>query len=273
MLEAPYPTLDELMIQIGEVGQRLSDLDASEGAAGNISVYIGWPIESRDQFPLVDEVEMALPIPELAGKSFLVTGSGTRLRDIMQAPTANLGLLFVNDGGKTGLLYTAHQRLFTNITSEFNSHVGAHYDQILRSGTNFHALIHAQPPYTTYLSHIARYRDVLYLSRHVLRWQPEMIMQFPEGIGIIPFVMPGSSQLMADSVSALRQHRIVVWSKHGVMARSDVSVKCACDRIEYLEAGSRYEVMDIGAGGIGEGLTDEEIREICGRFSFQQNIF
>ena len=98
MLEAPYPNLDELMSQLGEVGQRLSDLDASEGAAGNISIYIGWPIESRNQFPLVDDVEMALPIPELAGKSFLVTGSGTRLRDIMQAPTANLGLLVVNEG-------------------------------------------------------------------------------------------------------------------------------------------------------------------------------
>ncbi|MEP6895197.1 MAG: class II aldolase/adducin family protein [Chloroflexota bacterium] len=261
------------MTQIGEVGQRLSDMNASEGAAGNISVYIGWEMEARHHFPLADEVEMALPVPELAGKSFLVTGSGTRLRDILQTSTANLGLLVVNDGGKTGLLYTSQQRTFTNITSEFNSHLGVHHDQVLRSGTNFHVLIHAQPPYITYLSHVPQYRDMQYLSRHVMRWQPEMIMQFPEGIGVIPFVMPGSSQLMADTVSALHQHRIVVWSKHGVMARSGLSIKSTCDLIEYLEAGSRYEVMDIYAGGIGEGLTDDELREICNAYNIQQNIF
>ena len=74
MLEAPYPTLDELMTQIGEVGQRLSDLDASEGAAGNISIYIGWPIESRDHFPLMDEVEMVMPVPKLVPARHKDTG-------------------------------------------------------------------------------------------------------------------------------------------------------------------------------------------------------
>lgn len=273
MIEAPYPELDDLLTQIGEAGQRLSHIDASEGAAGNISVYIGWQVEPRNRFPLVEKIELPQSVPELAGGSFLVTGSGRRLREIIQEPTANLGILVVNDGGKTGLLYTAHQRLFTNLTSEFNSHLAVHYEQILKSRTNFHTLIHAQPPYITYLSHIPRYRDALYLSRRVLRWQPEMILQLPEGIGIVPFTVPGSTQLMADTVSTLNEHRIVVWSKHGVMARSDVSVKRACDRIEYTEAGSRYEVMDIGAGGIGEGLTVEEIREICRVFGVQQNIF
>jgi rhamnulose-1-phosphate aldolase len=273
MIESPYPKLDDLLIQIGEVGQRLSQIDASEGAAGNISVYIGWPIEPRDHFPIVEEVELPQAVPELAGKFFLVTGSGRRLREIIQKPTANLGLLVVKEGGKTGLLYSSHHRLFTNLTGEFNSHLAVHHEQVLKSGTNFHALIHAQPPYITYLSQIPRYRDTLYLSKRLLRWQPEMIMQLPEGIGIIPFMIPGSSQLMADTVNELNQRRIVVWSKHGVVARSDISVKQACDRIEYAEAGSRYEVMDMGAGGTGEGLTAEEIREICKAFNIKQNIF
>ena len=34
MLDAPYPELDDLLEMIGEAGQRLSDIDASEGAAG-----------------------------------------------------------------------------------------------------------------------------------------------------------------------------------------------------------------------------------------------
>jgi hypothetical protein len=47
MIDAPYPDLDELLTLIGEAGHRLSEIDASEGAAGNISVYLGWEIASR----------------------------------------------------------------------------------------------------------------------------------------------------------------------------------------------------------------------------------
>ena len=39
-LPEPYPDLDELLVSIGEAGQRLSSIEASEGAAGNISVMI-----------------------------------------------------------------------------------------------------------------------------------------------------------------------------------------------------------------------------------------
>ncbi|HEX9106037.1 MAG TPA: hypothetical protein VF832_02385 [Longimicrobiales bacterium] len=51
-LNAPYPHLDELLVTIGHAGLRLSHIDASEGAAGNISICIGWRIEVRRRFPL-----------------------------------------------------------------------------------------------------------------------------------------------------------------------------------------------------------------------------
>lgn len=35
-LPEPYPDLDEILETIGEAGQRVSDIEASEGAAGNI---------------------------------------------------------------------------------------------------------------------------------------------------------------------------------------------------------------------------------------------
>jgi hypothetical protein len=35
-LKSPYPPLDELLAAIGETGRRLSEIAASEGAAGNI---------------------------------------------------------------------------------------------------------------------------------------------------------------------------------------------------------------------------------------------
>jgi len=273
MLHAPYPELDDLLEMMGEAGKRLWEIEASEGAAGNISVCLRWPIEVRTRFPLMDEIELTQPVPELAGATFLVSGSGRRLREIIAEPVASIGALLVNEGGQTAKLFTSHQRRFERVTSVFNSHLAVHYDQVLSSGTNFHAVIHAQPPHLTYLSHIPRYQDEAYLNTHLLRWQPETIINLPEGIGFIPFRIPGSPELMSGNVESLRKHRIVIWAKHGVMARSDVSVKRAADRVEYAETAAKYEYLNLSAGELGEGLSVEEIRAICKTFHVEQSIF
>lgn len=272
-IEAPYPELDELLTLVGEAGQRLSEIEASEGAAGNISVYIGWQIDPRRRFPLVERIVLPMTIPEVAGKAFLVTGSGRRLREIIQDPAANLGFVVVSEGGETAQLYSSPRRLFARLTSEFNSHMAVHRDQVQLTGTNFHAVIHAQPPYLTYLSHIPAYQDESYLNRHILRWQPEMIVNLPEGVGHVPFKIPGSPELMQATIEKMRTHRVVVWGKHGLMARSDMSVKRASDRIEYAETGARYEYMNLANAERGEGLSAEEIRSICQAFNVQQSIF
>ncbi len=272
-LQAPFPELDEFIVWIGEAGQRLSDIGASEGAAGNISVFIGWEVEVRRRFPIVEAVNLPVPAPALAGKTILVTGSGRRLRDIIYEPSRNLGALVIAEDGQTALLHTAPDKYFDRLTSELNSHLAVHCDQAAWTGTNFQALIHAQPPHLTYLSHIRRYQDPITLNRHLLRWQPELIINLPEGIGVVPFLLPGSPELMQANVEALRKHRVVLWSKHGVMARSDLSVKRAADRIEYAETAAHYETMNLANGEIGEGLSPEEIRQICRAFNIQQEIF
>jgi rhamnulose-1-phosphate aldolase len=272
-VEAPYPELNELMTLIGEAGLRLSQIDASEGAAGNISVYIGWQVDPRRNFPLVETIDLPVCVPELAGGTFLVTGSGRRLREIIQDPPANLGVVVVEVGGKTGQLYTSPRRLFARLTSEFNSHLAVHYDQILRTPTNFHTVIHAQPPNLTYLSHIPRYQEEKFLNRHLLRWQPELIVNLPEGVGYVPFAVPGSETLMESTVNELRTHRVVLWAKHGAMSRSDTSVKRASDRIEYAETAAGYEYRNLLNGEQGLGLSVEEIRAICRAFNVHQEIF
>ncbi len=273
MLEAPYPELDDLLRGIGEAGRRVADIEASEGSAGNISLCLRWPVEPRTRFPVVEELELPQAVPALAGACLLVTGSGRRLREIIDDPRGNLACIVVDEGGRTGRLHTSHHRRFERVTSEFNSHLAVHADQIAATGTNFHAVIHAQPIHLTYLSHVARYQDAGYLNTHLLRWQPETIVNLPEGIGFVPFLIPGSSELMAATIGSLRRHRIVLWAKHGVMARSDVSIKRAADRVEYAETAAKYEYLNLCAGEGGEGLSAEEIRSICRTFDVQQTLF
>ena len=273
MLEPPFPELDDLLTMMGEAGRHLADIEASEGAAGNISICLRWPVELRTRFPVIDEVELPLSVPQLAGATFLVSGSGRRLREILDLPTASIACLVVNEDGKTAQRYTAHHRRFERVTSEFNSHLAVHNDQICTSDTNFHAVIHAQPVHLTYLSHIPLYQDEDFLNKHLLRWQPETIVNLPEGIGFIPFLPPGSEELMVNTAESLREHRIVIWAKHGVMARSDVSVKRAADRVEYAETAATYEYLNLSTGEIGEGLSAEEIRAICKTFNVDQKIY
>ena len=65
----------------------------------------------------------------------------------------------------------------------------------------------------------------------------------------------------------------MVWAKHGMMARSDLSVKRAADRIEYAETAAKYECMNLSYGSLAEGLTNEEIRAICAEWGVVQTIF
>lgn len=271
-LSEPFPDLGEILVSIGEGGRRVADIGAGEGAAGNISVYVGWPLDPRRQFPIAEPIELPDPAPHLAGGLVIVTGSGRRLRDIAADPAVNLGVVRVAPDGSSGTLHTSPRRLFERLTSEWNSHLAVHDDTAARTATNFHAVVHAQPPYLVYLSHLPAYRNEAHLSRRLLRWEPETIINLPAGIGILPFMLPGSAELQAANVASLRSHRIVVWSKHGVMARSDISVTRAVDRVEYAETAARYEYLDLANGERAEGLTLDELRAVVAAFEVRTTL-
>jgi rhamnulose-1-phosphate aldolase len=271
-LNNSYPDLDELLASIGEAGARMSDLAATAGAAGNLSLCVGWPLDVRRRFPLAEPYALPQPAPELAGRLVLVTGSGRRLRDLSANPEANLAVVVVGADGASAQVYTSPRRLFERVTSEFNSHLAVHADQVGRMGAVFQALIHAQPPHLVYLSHLSAYREQRVLNKRLFRWEAETIVHLPEGVGVVPFLLPGSPALMEATVALLRAHRLVLWSKHGVIARSDFSVTRAADLIEYVEAAARYEYMDLVGGGKGDGLTQDELRTVVDAFHVQTTL-
>lgn len=262
----PFPELDEFLMSIGEAGQRMAAIDASEGAAGNVSIYIGWTLDVRRRFSISEPLTLPVVVPALAGGLVIVTGSGRRLRDIRSDPTANLGIVTIGADGRSGELHTSPRRLFEQLTSEWNSHLAVHDDLVSRTGTNFHAIVHAQPRHLTYLSHVPEYGDEAFFNQRLLRWEPETLINLPSGIGVLPFQVRGSAALMGATVASMRTHRVVLWSKHGVMARSDRSVTRAADRIEYAETAAVYEYMDLVAGGRAQRLTHEEMQAVVRAF-------
>ena len=265
--------LDSILHQIGQVGKRLSDIGSAEGAAGNVSVCVRKPLEINVLFPKMEMIQLPQPAPQLAGALIIASGSGCRLRDIAVQPIANLACILVDAGGRTGRMFTSPRRQFERVTSEFNSHLAVHEDQMSSGNIQLHTILHGQPLQLTYLSHIPRYQDWRYLNHHLLRWQPETIANFPEGLGVLPFILPGSQEQMTETVRILRSHRMLVWSQHGVMARSDDSILHALDLIEYAETAAHYEYLNLQADEKSEGLTPQQIRSICEFWNIKQSVF
>ena len=269
-------TLDKILARIGAAGLRLDHMNAVEAGAGNISVSV---TADADELGLAEHLPQAhpgtklpLPAPALAGRTVFVTGSGCRLRDIAGAPEANVSAFVIDDGGATGTWYTHPKREYLRPTSEFNSHLAVHNDQVERRAVGFQSVIHAQPPYLVQLSHIKAIRSTKEFNRRILRWEPETIVQIPAGIEVLDFMVPGSQTLMENNVRALRDHVIVLWSKHGIMVRSDDSPLAAVDKVEYAETGAMYEVRDMMAGGLGQGVTDDELRAVVEAFEVPTDL-
>lgn len=265
--------LGQLLCELGQVGKRLSDIGAAEAAAGNLSICFREPLDVMTCFPNMQMIELPVPAPDLAGATLIMTGSGRRLRQIIEAPTANLVCIIVETGGRTGKMFTAPDCQFKRVTSEFNSHLAVHHDQMRSRDIKLHTVLHAQPLYLTYLSHLTEYQDEQYLNQHLLRWQPETILNFPQGIGVLPFLLIGSAQLTIETMLKLRDHHMVVWSQHGVMARADNSIFHALDLIEYIETAAHYEYLNLTAGGRSEGLSPEHLRAVAESWKIRQNIF
>jgi rhamnulose-1-phosphate aldolase len=264
--ERHKPDLHPIIDSFGEAGQRLCEMGASEGAGGNLSVCLLGSVIAHPDFSEVETIDLPLLVPAIAGAFIVVTGSGTRAREIGRNPGACLAILEVQPGGAQALMSYSPRRAFERITSEFNSHLAVHYDHVVRSKTGYHAVVHAQPRKLTYLSHISEYQHEEYFNRRLLRWQPETILNMPGGVSVLPFEVPSSGELMLANVGALRERRVAVWSKHGIMTRSGESIAAAVDLIDYLEAAADYECLDLMLGQRAQGLGDADLARVCQKY-------
>ena len=267
--------LANILNDMGAAGLRLDHLHAVEAGAGNLSIATNDHLEDLSEyFPdSTPGTELPLAVPELAGFTVFVSGSGCRLRDIHTNPSGTVSAFVIDADGATATWHHHPNRSFTNPTSEFNSHLAVHADQVARRGVSFHALIHAQPPYLVQLSHNDALRNNDAFNGALFRWEPETIVQLPDGVEVLDFMVPGSFELMHNNVRGMREHRITIWSKHGIMVRSDTSLLAAVDLVEYAETGAMYELRNAMAGSSAHGLTTNELKSVIAAFGVKTRFY
>jgi rhamnulose-1-phosphate aldolase len=262
--------LNQIIAEMGETGLEMTRMNAAEAAAGNLSVFVRDLSGLDARFNLKKQVKLSIKAPALAGGWLVVSGTGRRLRDIGAAPEKNLCVLNIMPDGEQAIMHTG---IDLRPTSEYDSHLLIHQDHVASRSLEYHAVVHVQPVYLTYLTHLMQYSETSHLNRRLMRWEPETILLLPEGVGVIPFRLLGTMEQAQSTLEAMRTYRLVVWQRHGTVSRSDQSLIKAADLVEYAETAAHFEYLNLALGHTEGGMSDEEIKSICALYGIKQNYF
>jgi len=226
----------------------------AERNAGNVSVRL--TASEVEEFQLiysdaVGEKEswnlLPRPIPELAGETFLVTGTGRYLRNVPVAPAENCGLLRLDDAGERYKLVWGFEN-GVKPTSELSAHLSAHAVRKQVSGNRDRVVLHTHPTNLIALC-FTREFDSCSLTRLLWEMHAECIFVFPEGIGYLPWMMAGSEPIADATAGLFADRSMVLWEYHGVFA-SGADLDDAFGLIDTAEKAAGIYLAACQAGGI-----------------------
>ena len=233
---------------------------------GNISVDITGEINIHtnelNQFPY-KPLEHAYP--DLAQMFLLVTGAGTRMRDVANQPFDNMCIIrFSNDGTGYHIINgdVFNSRLIP--TSELPTHLAIH--QLLKKqGGIQKAVLHTHPDELIALTLIPGFCDESRLNKMLFSVQPETVIANPDGVGLVQYILPGTEQLAEKTVASFQHHHIIIWGKHGSIAVGK-DVLEAFDLIDVVNKSAQLIFLCREAGYTPQGLTEQQVEELKKKF-------
>lgn len=200
MKKVPLKAEEEIM----KVGQLLENRGWSDANAGNCSIRC-------DQ------------------NHFLVSATGSRMRDIKSDPKNTLSLIKLYD--KYGFICVWKK---TSPTSEIGSHL-AIYNAREIAGKSVNAVLHCHPIPLIALEQMLNEEKINYVLSCCY---PRIKKFLPEGIGIIPYMEPGSKELIKATAKKFEKYKMVIWAQHGVIAAGE-TLEEAFDLIDVVNKGTQ----------------------------------
>jgi rhamnulose-1-phosphate aldolase len=247
MIDSLAETLD-----FRRVAEVLSARGWAEASAGNMSLRLAdAPVPAGK--PALDPRRIQktdVDMTDLIGDRFLVTASGSRMREIAADPGKGLCLIQVLDRQRFWLLDGPGQ-----LSSEWPTHAGVH-SLFKESRSGERAVVHCHPLNLIALSHI--FSSEKEMNDRIFRMQHETRLFVPEMLGLIPYAVTGSKDLAKASKEKLKKYRLALWDKHGVIA-SGKSLDQALDRIEIVDKAAAVYLLLKSAGLEPDGLSDEQL--------------
>jgi rhamnulose-1-phosphate aldolase len=250
-----------------EAARLMSERGWAERNAGNMSCIISGDKAARYFNP--DHIKNSFPLDhnmkELAGMVFLITATGSYFRKLKNAPADSLGAVRVStDGNSLELLWGFEKG--ASPTSEMRMHLMGHKVRIKKE-PGHKVILHTHATNTIIMSADGRL-DEITLTRALWRMHSECIVVFPEGVGIVPWMVPGTKEISTATAEKLEEFRLVIWPLHGIIA-TGASVDEAMGLIETVEKAAEIYIKSMVFNDFLKFLTDKQVLETAMYFNIK----
>ncbi|WP_311772240.1 rhamnulose-1-phosphate aldolase [Listeria booriae] len=258
VIKAPF--VQEMM----KVTANLYRLGWDERNGGNISYLLTEQEVSEfvDTNQVIRTIPMIFDATELAGKYFIVTGSGKYFKNVIDEPDVNLGIIRVAQTGTSVELLWG----FTDggvPTSELPAHFMSHIER-LKIDPNHRIIMHnhATNIIAMTFTHSLEERD---FTRTLWQMCTECIVVFPEGVGILPWMVPGTDAIGMATAAKMRDFRLVIWPHHGIFGAGS-SMDEVFGLIETAEKAAEVYTLVQAQGGVKQTITDQQLQDLADAF-------
>ncbi|CAM3466229.1 MULTISPECIES: rhamnulose-1-phosphate aldolase [Saccharibacillus] len=256
-LEVPF------IREMSEITQHMWRNGWDERNGGNVS-YLLEEAEVAPYFDLervIRVIEPAFPIGELAGRYFIVTGSGKYFKNVLHDPAGNLGLLRVSaDGSLLELLWGLENG--ARPTSELASHFMSHIER-LKVDSDHRVVIHNHATHVLAMTFIHELDEAKF-TKTLWEMCTECIVVFPDGIGIIPWMVPGSNKIGRATAEKMREYHSVIWPQHGIFG-TGTSIDEAFGLIETIEKAAQIYML-VAHHPIKQRITERQLSDLASAF-------
>ncbi|HCU55799.1 MAG TPA: rhamnulose-1-phosphate aldolase [Clostridiales bacterium] len=186
-----------------------------ERNGGNISYLLKEEevAEYLDLGKVLREIPIGFEAKPLAGKIFLVTGTGKYFKNVQGDPENNLGIVRIKADGKTAELLWGY-RDGGKFTSEFPAHMMSHMARLQADEQN-RVVMHCHPTNLLAMNFVHELDDRSF-TRSLWQMCTECIVVFPDGVGVLPWMLCGNNEIGEATAAKMKDYRVVVWGLHGV---------------------------------------------------------
>ncbi len=249
--------LKQVIESIAEVSEFIWKSGWSASSGGNLSVDVTEALVNDGGAEPCNAPGKPLIVqtPELAGRSLLVTVSGSRFRDIPKRATQALMLMQISESGdQYHVLWGAEGGGVP--TTDLLPHLKIHAALRARNAPQKVAL-HTHPQHLIAMTHLPEYRNPDFV-RVLQTSQTTAKVFLKEGVGMTRYMPLGSEQLAERTVDLLRGRRAVIWERHGCVAVG-CDVFEAFDVTDLLEKAAHVFLLCVASGYEPKGMTPDEV--------------
>lgn len=232
-----------------------------ERNGGNLSYRIKKEeVESvRECFENKEWKSIGIKVEALAGEFFMMTGSGKFFQNIKKDLAGNVCIIEVDDKGENyrqvwGLVNGGRP------TSELPAHL-MNLEVKKKINDKIRVVYHAHPENIVALTFVLPLKDEVF-TRELWEMITECAMVFPEGIGVVDWMVPGSMEVAVATSEKMKEYNAVVWAHHGLFAAGE-DFDFTFGLMHLIEKAAEILVKVISMGGKKQTISVDNFRDLA----------